>query len=207
MDFNFQALFSHINLTNEQMKAILQDFWSKNEENQSEIGRLREKDAESQDEISRLRHENDKLKSENCKLRQENNEHQGENFRLSQENEQNQHEFALLQHENDDKLAAAVERKISEVRIQMEQSKPSCPVCFEYFDTEARQPYALSCPHMVCAQCLYPALERRHRRLGYSNKLHHEYESEGIGRAHPSRKCPVCRTRVIAPLKKICLNS
>ena len=165
MDFNFQALFSHINLTNDQMKAILQDFWRKNEENQSEIGRLQQKDAESQDEISRLRHENEKYKSENCKLRQENNEHLGENFRLSQENEQNQHEFALLQHENDDKLAAAiaaeVERKTRELRQEVNMMQvflPSCPVCLENFDKEARQPYALSCEHMVCAQCLHPVL-------------------------------------------------
>ena len=198
MDFNFQALFSHINLTNDQMKAILQDFWRKNDENQSEIGRLQQKVVESQNEISTLRHENEKYKRENCKLRQENNEHQGENFRLSQENEQNQHEFALLQHENDDKLAAEVERKTRELRQEVNMMQvflPSCPICLENFDTGARQPYALSCPHMVCAQCLAPAFDRRMPG------------QRPIGSSHPSKRCPVCRTRVTAPLKKICLNS
>ena len=137
------------------MKAILQDFWRKNEENQSEIVKLQLKEAESQAEIARLRYENEKCTGENSKLRQENNGHQGEIFRLRQENEQKQHEIALLEHENDEKLAAAVERKTSEILSQIELSKPSCPVCLENFDTEARQPYALSCEHMVCAQCLF----------------------------------------------------
>ena len=55
MDFNFQTLFSH--LTNDQMKAILQDFWRKNEENHTEMSILQRKEAESQNEISRLRQE------------------------------------------------------------------------------------------------------------------------------------------------------
>ena len=55
MDFNFQTLFSHLN--NDQMKAILLDFWRKNEENHTEMGLLKRKEAESQQEISRLRQE------------------------------------------------------------------------------------------------------------------------------------------------------
>ena len=184
MDFNFQALFSHISLTHDQMKAILQDFWRKNEENQSEIGRLQQKVVESQNENSRLRHENEKYKSENTKLRQENNEH-------LEDNELNQENFAMIQEEFDDLLAAEVERKTSELTKQIELSKPSCPVCLQNFDTEARQPYALSCPHMVCAHCLRPGPAQNSRE----------------GSRHPSKRCPVCRTQVTTPLKKICLNS
>ena len=137
------------------MRAILQDFWRKNEENQSEIVKLQRKEAESQAEIARLRYEYDKSTGENCRLRKENNEHQGEIFRLRQENEQKLHEIALLEHENDEKLAAAVEKKTREILSQIELSKPSCPVCLENFATGARQPYALSCEHMVCANCLF----------------------------------------------------
>ena len=162
MDFNFQALFSHIDVTNDQMKAILQDFWKKNEENQSEIVKLQLKHAEGQAEIARLRQENEKCKDENCRLRLKNDEHQGENFRLQQENEQILHEIALLEHEDDERFTTEMEETASELRSevlnQIELLKPSCPVCLESFDTDARQPYALSCPHMVCAQCLDPVL-------------------------------------------------
>ena len=158
MDFNFQAVFSHINPTTDQMKAILQDFWRKNEENQAEIVKLQRKEAESRAEIERLRYENEICKGENCRLRQENNEHLGEYFKLRQENEQSLHEIALLEHENDEKLTTEIQKKTREIINQIDLSKPSCPVCLEHFDTEACQPYALSCEHMVCAQCLYPVL-------------------------------------------------
>ena len=46
MDFIFQAFFTHLNPTNDEMKAILQDICRKNEENQTTIGRLQEKEAE-----------------------------------------------------------------------------------------------------------------------------------------------------------------
>ena len=140
------------------MRAILQDLWRKNEENQSEIVKLQRKEAESQAEIARglieiarLRYEYDKSTGENCRLRKENNEHQGEISRLRQENEAC---IALLEHENDEKVAAAVEKKTREILSQIELSKPSCPVCLENFATGARQPYALSCEHMICANCL-----------------------------------------------------
>ena len=58
MDFNFQSIFTHFSPTYDQMKAALQDFWRKNEENHTEIARLQQKDIASQDEISRLRQEN-----------------------------------------------------------------------------------------------------------------------------------------------------
>ena len=187
------------------MKAILQDFWRKNEENQAEIVKLQRKEAESKAEIARLRYENEKCKGENCRLRQENNEHQGENFRLRQENEQNLHEIALLEHESDEKLTTEIQNKARELINQIELSLPSCPVCLENFDKEARQPYALSCEHLVCAQCLYPTLSRR-RRGGRFYDLHYEYRSERIGINHPSKRCPACRKPVTTPLKKICLS-
>ena len=81
------------------------------------------------------------------------------------------------------------ERKNARLESEIEEHKISCPVCLEGFDTEAHQPYALSCPHMVCAECLYPALESRNNR---SNQ----------GESHPSKRCPVCRARVNTSLKK-----
>ena len=221
MDFNFQALFSHINLTNDQMKAILQDFWRKNEENQSEIGKLQQKETESQGEISRLHREIEKHQSEICRLRQENNDHQGENFRPRRENEQYLHEISLFQHENDEILAAEIERQDRQATMLIELSKPSCPVCLENFDSEAHQPYALSCPHMICAECLNPALGTVH--INFLVSVERLNDLLSIGRSaldydhrrflyrnilrHPSKRCPVCRTEVTTPFKKICLNS
>merc|ERR1711937_168075 len=220
MDFKFQAVFSHINPTNDQMKAILQDFWKKNEENQAEIIKLQLKEAESQAElvklqrketdskaeIARLAYEYEKCKGENFRLREENNEHQGENVRLRQEYEQKLLEqISLLERENEEKLTLEIQKKTSEIKNQRELSKPSCPVCLEYFDKEARQPYALSCEHMVCAQCLHPVLSRR-RRGGRFCDLHQQYKSARIGMNHPSKRCPVCRKPVTTELKKICLT-
>ena len=91
----------------------------------------------------------------------------------------------------DDGEAEQQEEKSELLRL-IEEQKPSCPVCLENFDTESHQPYALSCPHMVCAQCLYPALERHVNR-------------NIQGESHPSTRCPICRTRVNTSLKKICL--
>ena len=71
MDFKFQAVFSHINPTNDQMKAILQDFWRKNEENQAEIIRLQKKEAESQAEIVKLQRKEADSKAEIAGLRYE----------------------------------------------------------------------------------------------------------------------------------------
>ena len=71
MDFILQAFFTHMNPTPDQMKAILQEFCRKNEENETKIGRLQENEVESQTENSRLRHENGKYQTENSKLRQE----------------------------------------------------------------------------------------------------------------------------------------
>ena len=42
MDSNFQALFTHLNPTEDQLKAILQDLWRKNDEKQKEINKIRE---------------------------------------------------------------------------------------------------------------------------------------------------------------------
>ena len=95
-------------------------------------------------------------------------------------------------------LLSEWQRKNTRLESDIEKQKISCPVCLENFDTEARQPYALSCPHMVCAHCLYPALEKDRDESRNSRNIQ--------GETHPSKHCPICRTPVVSPLKKICLQ-
>ena len=173
MDSNIEALFS--NITNEQMKAILKDLWKKNEEKQAEISRLKETQVENQREIIGLLQKN----IANAERKSE----------LEQQNRVIDRKCSELQ-----EMYSECERKNARLESEIEEQKISCPVCLEGFDTEAHQPYALSCPHMVCAECLYPALESRNNR---SNQ----------GESHPSKRCPVCRARVNTSLKKICLQS
>ena len=88
-----------------------------------------------------------------------------------------------------------------DLEAEIEEQKPSCPVCMENFDTDKCQPYVLSCPHMVCAQCLHPALEK--------NELIRSRDTRIIqpGKIHSSKRCPICRTQVTTPLQKVCLQS
>lgn len=188
MDYNFKVLFSQFNPTVDQMKAMFQDLWRKNDENQSEISKLRLENEANRSKISNLN---------------------------------------LANNEKLDKLAG-MERKNSELKSEIELLKmlavneePSCPVCLEKFDEKVRQPYVLSCPHMVCAQCLSPALSglslsfirsvnKNARRRG--GALMSEPTSLNNGdyisdQRHPSKLCPVCRTPVTTELKRICLHS
>ena len=168
MDYNFKVLFSQFNPTVEQMKAMFQDLWRKNDENQTEISKLHRENEANRSKISELKNEIELLKM-----------------------------IAV----NDE---------------------PSCPVCLEKFDRNVRRPYALSCAHMVCAQCLSPALkgfslsfirscnENARRRPGCA--LMREptslNNSDNISdERHPSKQCPVCRTQVTTELKVICLRS
>lgn len=104
MDFILQTVFTHINPTPDQMKAIFQELCRKNEENETTIVRLQEKEAESQSEILRLRQEKDKDQIEKSKLRQENDA-------------------------KAEKIAE-LERKYSELK-GLEEQKISCSVCPE----------------------------------------------------------------------------
>ena len=173
MDSNIQALFSHI--SNQQMKAILKDLWKKNEENRAEIVRLQQELVKAQGEAIGLLREkitNEERKSE-----------------LVRHNQELDKKYSELQEKYSE-----CERYNARLESEIQEHKITCPVCLEDFDTEAHQPYALSCPHMVCAECLYPALESRNNR-------------NNQGESHPSKRCPVCRARVNTSLKKICLQS
>ena len=161
MDSNFQALFTHLNPTEDQLKAILQDLWRKNDEKQKEISKIREENFAKSMEIIEM---NRKVEA------------------LTDENE-------LL------KMIKACD-------------DISCSVCLENFDEEDHQPYGLSCPHVICSQCLYPALVRLDR-LSFP-----AHSSECLNNAHiipdqnhPSKRCPVCREPVTTKLKKVCLRS
>ena len=55
MDCNFQALFSH--LTEDQVKAILQDLWRKNDEKQNELDKVRQENEKNKNELDKIRRE------------------------------------------------------------------------------------------------------------------------------------------------------
>ena len=216
MDFNFQTIFTHFSPTYDQMKAALQDFWRKNEENQVEIARLQQKNVDSQGEISRLRQENsdhekkitflnheyDKINQQSSKIA----ELERENIELRRKNSDFERKkiFYIELERKHTKLKRILIKLRSEkidLEDEIEEQKPSCLVCMENFDTEERQPYALSCPHMVCAQCLHPDLETNE-----FIRLSHR-EASIILDSHPPKRCPICRTQVTTPLKKICLQT
>ena len=148
---------------------------------QRKNGRLQNEIDEKSNKIEELIRKNNALKERNLELARKNCE---------------------LDSNNSDLLVMYSECQRKNGRLEFEiGQKPSCPVCLENFDTESRQPYALSCPHMVCAQCLYPALERAANWIAYRSRDNRDSQGE----SHPSRRCPVCRTRVNTFLKKICL--
>ena len=186
MDSSFQALFSHLNVTNEEMEAILKFFLRRNEEKQAEIERLQQTQVENHREI--IGYLREKIRNEERKselLRQ--------NHELHKKYSELQVNY-MLNHI----LLSEWQRKNTRLESEVEKHKISCPVCLENFDTEARQPYALSCPHMVCAHCLYPALERDRDESRDNCNIE--------GESHPSKRCPVCRARVNTSLKKICFQ-
>ena len=164
MDSNFQALFTHLNPTEDQLKAILQDLWRKNDEKQKEISKIREDLSMEIIEMSR------KVEA------------------LTEENEL----LKMIKTCND----------------------ISCSVCLRNFDEEDHQPYVLSCPHVICAECLFPALVPAPlltlpAPIGSGWSLIETLNNAHMiqNQNHPSKRCPVCREPVTTKLKKVCLRS
>ena len=157
---------------------------------QAEIGRLKQKEVESQGEITRLLQEIDGRENHETFLEHEIEEKRDKIEELERKNNEQEEEKSELE-----RLKGELDRKYSELQEiysrEIYSKKISCPVCLEYFDTEAHQPYALSCPHMVCAHCLDQARDSRNSQGRFLRS---------------SRHCPVCHTPVNTPLKKICLQ-
>ena len=176
MDSNFQALFTHLNPTEDQLKAILQDLWRKNDEKQKEISKIREENFAKSIEIMKMNRKVENLTNEN--------------------------ELLKMIKTCDD---------------------VSCSVCLENFDAEEHQAYVLSCPHVICSKCLYPALEPNVPSVVSETTIRNGHpvttsriapRSERLNNGHiirdqnhPSKRCPVCREPVTTKLKKVCLRS
>ena len=221
MDYNFQALFTHFNPTDAQIKAMLQDLWRKNDENQKLI-----------DKIRREKDENQKLADKNQKVID----------KIHQENEENRAKSVTLMAQKDlqcvkiNTMAQKIDDLTNEIQLLKmlaAGNEVSCPVCLESFDTNDHQAYVLSCPHMICAKCLFPALKpnvsliigewtREYTAFLNASNTVTEYsrtsrtatESERRNNGHiiqdqnhPSKRCPVCRVPVTTKLRKICLHS
>ena len=205
------------------MKAALQDFWRKNEENHTEIARLQQKDIASQDEISRLRQENNDhekkisfLNHEYGKINQQSSkiaELDRENVELRRKNvefERKKLFYTELERKHTElkKMYSKLRNEKTVLEDEIEEQKPSCPVCLENFDTEDCQPYALSCEHIVCAECLHPGLEtNKELRSSIYEEMSRGWPMVRTIERHPSKRCPICRTPVTTSLKKICLQS
>ena len=203
MNYNFQALFTHLNQTGAQ--ALLQDLWRKVDEYEKVIEKMRQENDEILTKNRTLSTQNDQ---QNLKItdyerlingiRQENEENLSKNRSLSTEN-----------HENYLKILS-MDRKINDLTNEIEVLRkfaagetPTCPCCLENFDTEDHQAYLLSCPHVICSKCLYPALKKLKNPSSFSINNSHIIRS----RRHPSKICPVCGTPVHTKLKKVCLRS
>ena len=163
MDSNFQALFTHLNPTEDQLKAILQDLWRKNDEKQKEISKIREENFAKSMEIIEMNRKVEALTEENELLK-------------------------MIKTCND----------------------ISCSVCLQNFDEEDHQPYVLSCPHVICSECLFPALVPAPVGSGLPpldliETLNNAHMIQNQN--HPSKRCPVCREPVTTKLKKVCLRS
>ena len=65
MDSNFQALFTHLNPTEDQLKAILQDLWRKNDKKQKKISKIREENFAKSMEIIEMNRKVEALTDEN----------------------------------------------------------------------------------------------------------------------------------------------
>ena len=202
MDFNFQAVLQvniYLSQIIEKMTVMAENHKTLLEheidEKRNKVEELKRKNNEQEEEKSELVRQNCELDRKYSELQVMYSECQRKNGRLESDLDEKRNEIEELERKNNEQKEETSElvRLIEE--LSLEETKPSCPVCLENFDTESHQPYALSCPHMVCAQCLYPALERDESRDNRNIR----------GESHPSKHCPICRTRVNTPLKKICL--
>jgi len=68
----------------------------------------------------------------------------------------------------------------------MNKSKSDCPVCFENYNNETKEPFCLSCGHTICQTCLNDLNKK------YAEKLH------GI-------KCPFCNQENVTAVKNFAL--
>ena len=156
MTFNTNTLLFHFTRDFRAIQKIISDFC---EETKDGILKLREKEVESQTEIIRLRQEIDERKNHETLLEHQINEKSNKieelirkNNVLKERNLELARKNCELDSNNSDLLVMYSECQRKNGRLEFEiGQKPSCPVCLENFDTESRQPYALSCPHMVCA--------------------------------------------------------
>ena len=64
MNSNFEALFTHLNPTDDQIKAMLQDLWRKNDEKQNELDKLRRENSQKAHKIMTMDRKNDDLTNE-----------------------------------------------------------------------------------------------------------------------------------------------
>lgn len=212
MNYNFQALFTHLNPNAAQ--AMLQDLWKKVDEYEKVIDKIRQENDEILSKNKTLSTQNDQ---QNLKI----TEYEKVIGKNRQENEENLSKIRTLSTENHEKSLKidGLTNEIEVLKMLAAGETLSCPVCLENFDTEDHQAYALSCPHIICSKCLDPALKPNvsthvYRGTGFSMRLVNATLSERINNAHiipdknhPSKLCPVCRSPVTTKLKKICLRS
>ena len=213
MNYNFQALFTHLNPNAAQ--AMLQDLWKKVDEYEKVIDKVRQENDQILSKNKTLSTQNDQ---QNMKIAE--NEKVIEKSR--QENEENLSKIRTLSTENHEKSLKidGLTNEIEVLKMLAAGETLSCPVCLENFDTENHQAYALSCPHLICSKCLDPALKPNVSSYIYRGRgstlrfIRSATDSECRNNGHiindqnhPSKVCPVCRSPVTTKLKKICLRS
>ena len=78
---------------------------------------------------------------------------------------------------------------------------PYCLVCSQNFDTEDHQPNVLSCPHIICSKCLYPALPP-----DVASKTATESGTQNNDQNYSSKICPMCHEPVTTTPRKLRLR-
>ena len=103
---------------------------------------------------------------------------------LWRKNEEKQKKIDKMSLSND-KLMEKMERLLLDEEIV-------CSACYEGFDSKNRQPYVLSCPHIICSDCLdnvNVVSERQNNDRNYDQN-------------HSSKICPECNGPVTTTLRK-----
>ena len=120
---------------------------------------------------------------------------------LWRKNEEKQKKIEKLRRENEaaslsnEKLIEKIEKMVFDCNI------PYCLVCNQNFDTEDHQPNVLSCPHIICSKCLYPALPP-----DVASKTATESGTQNNDQNYSSKICPMCHEPVTTTPRKLRLR-
>ena len=184
MDSNFQALFSH--LTHDQVKAVLQDLWRKNDEKQHELDKIRK--------------ENDKNKNELDKIRREKYQKSLKIMTMGKAIDALTNKIEVLQMS---KASANLSCPVCLENFDSEDHRAyvlNCPhmICSKCLHPALQPDVNLLVYKRTRTSGLISRQATNSERRNNRHIIHDEN--------HPSKRCPICREPVTTKLRKIFLN-